>query len=123
MVGGSAGGVGVATAHLTYIGRDQRRGQADALRAVVDRLPGPAVLTGDFNAPIGADELAGLRAGLTDAFDAVGVAADDPARASCGRWPIDHVLVRGLTVAACRVASEAGDASDHLPIVADLRHA
>jgi endonuclease/exonuclease/phosphatase (EEP) superfamily protein YafD len=48
------------------------------------------------------------------------VPAGDPRRASCGDWPIDHVRVRGLDVAACRVAVEAGDASDHWPVVADL---
>jgi endonuclease/exonuclease/phosphatase family metal-dependent hydrolase len=111
----------IATAHLTYIGREQRRRQAEAVRAVVDTLGGPLVLSGDVNAAIGAPELAPFREGLIDAFAAAGVAAGDPARASCGPLPIDQVLVRGLAVEACRVASEAGDASDHLPVVADFR--
>jgi endonuclease/exonuclease/phosphatase family metal-dependent hydrolase len=123
VVGGVAVGVGVgvATAHLTYIGRDQRRAQADALRAIVDGLAAALIVTGDFNAPLHAPELAGIRAGLVDAFAAVGMAADDPARASCGPWPIDHILVRGLEVESCRVVRDAGDASDHWPVVADLR--
>jgi endonuclease/exonuclease/phosphatase family metal-dependent hydrolase len=31
------------------------------------------------------------------------------------------VLVRGLAVDDCHVVTEAGDASDHLPVVATLR--
>ncbi len=50
VVGGTVAGVGVATAHLTYIGREQRRRQADALRTIVDVLPAPLIVTGDFNA-------------------------------------------------------------------------
>ncbi len=122
-VGGVAAGVGIVTAHLTYIGADQRRRQAEALRAVVDARPGPLVVTGDFNAPLQAPELTPIRDGLVDGFAAVGLAADDPVRASCGPWPIDHVLVRGLDVESCRVVTEAGDASDHLPVLATLRPA
>ncbi len=123
VVGGTLPGslpVTVATTHLTYIGRDQRRRQAEALRDAIAASSGPAVLTGDFNAPIDAAEVAMLGEGLVDAFTAYGVPADDPRRQSCGRWPIDHILVRDLTVDSCRIAREAGDASDHWPVVADL---
>jgi endonuclease/exonuclease/phosphatase family metal-dependent hydrolase len=121
LVGGSVDGVTVATTHVTYIGREQRRRQVEAVRAATTALAGPLVLTGDFNAPIDAAELAGLRDGLVDAFAAVGTSPADPARASCGRWSIDHVLVRGFGVESCRIATEAGDLSDHWPVVADLR--
>jgi endonuclease/exonuclease/phosphatase family metal-dependent hydrolase len=120
VLGGEVGGVTVATTHLTYIGRAQRARQAAAVAERLAAVAGPAILTGDFNAAIDAPELASLEAGFTDAFAAVGVPAGDPRRASCGPWPIDHVRVRGLRVNACRVAVEAGDASDHWPIVADL---
>jgi len=125
VVGGRVAGVTVATAHLTYIGRDQRRRQADAVRRAADTAArgGALVLTGDVNAAPDAPELAGLRAALSDAFDTVGLGSGDPARATCGPSPIDHVLVRGLVVDACRVAVEAGDASDHWPVVTDLRSA
>lgn len=120
VVGGRVGGVTLATTHLTYIGRAQRASQAEAVAAVLAGTTGPAILTGDFNAAVDAPELASLGAGFSDAFAAVGVPAGDPRRASCGPWPIDHVRMRGLAVAACRVAVEAGDASDHWPVVADL---
>lgn len=115
-------GVAVATAHLTYIGRAQRRLQADALAATMAGLTVPAILTGDFNAPLEADELAPLAGSdLRDALLEAGVPAGDPARITSGGAAIDHVLVRGFAVEACRVDREAGDASDHWPVVADLR--
>ena len=123
VVGGRFRDVTVATTHLTYIGRSQRAAQAAAVaRELADRAQdGPAILTGDFNAAIDAPELAALAGdGFVDAFAAVGVPRGDDRRRSCGPWPIDHVRVRGFGVASCRVATEAGDASDHWPVVADL---
>jgi endonuclease/exonuclease/phosphatase family metal-dependent hydrolase len=121
VVGGVAGGVAIATTHLTYIGRAQRARQAAALAEIVAERTGPAVLTGDFNAPVDAPDVAPLAAGLSDAFTIAGVPVGDPRRASCGPWPIDHILVRALVVDGCRVVTESGDASDHWPVVADLR--
>jgi endonuclease/exonuclease/phosphatase family metal-dependent hydrolase len=117
-------GASIATTHLTYVGRDQRRGQAEDLAAIVREQAGPdrpAILTGDFNATIDAPELAGLGTDYEDAFAAVGIATDDPGRHSNGPQGIDHIRVRGFAVDACRVVIEAGDASDHWPVVADLR--
>ena len=114
----------VATTHLTYIGRAQRGAQAAALAAIVqDRagVAGPAILTGDFNAPLDAPELAEIGDGFRDAFAEVGIGLGDSRRHSCGPTAIDHIRVRDLTVADCRVVTEAGDASDHWPVVADLR--
>ncbi|HUR84813.1 MAG TPA: endonuclease/exonuclease/phosphatase family protein, partial [Solirubrobacteraceae bacterium] len=93
-------------------------GAAVRERAGVD---GPAILTGDFNAAVDAPELAALGDGFEDGFATLRIAAGDPRRESCGRTAIDHIRVRGFTVEACRVAVEAGDASDHWPVVADLR--
>jgi endonuclease/exonuclease/phosphatase family metal-dependent hydrolase len=112
--------VAIVTAHLTYIGRAQREAQAVALAAIAGELGEPSVVCGDFNAPLDAPEITPLTDSSEDAFAAVGVAIDDPRRRSCGPWAIDHILTRGLTTIACRVADEAGDASDHLPVVADL---
>ncbi|HET7702974.1 MAG TPA: endonuclease/exonuclease/phosphatase family protein, partial [Candidatus Limnocylindrales bacterium] len=122
MVGGTLAGVTIATAHLTYIGRAQRRAQAEALASLAAQQPGPLIVTGDFNAPLDAEELAPLTgAGLHDALLEAGVPAGDPSRTTSGGAAIDHVLVRGLAVEACRVESGTGDASDHWPVVADLR--
>jgi endonuclease/exonuclease/phosphatase family metal-dependent hydrolase len=126
VVGGRFRDVTVATTHLTYIGRAQRAAQAAALaREQAERSDdGPAILTGDFNAAADAPELASLAGdGFVDAFAAVGVGLGDERRRSCGPFPIDHVRIRGLGVVSCRVATEAGDASDHWPVVAELNYA
>lgn len=119
-VDGPAGPVHVLSTHLTHVGGEQRRAQAAAVAAVAESLDEPVVVAGDLNATIGSPSLEPVGEPLRDAFAAVGVAADDERRLSCGPWAIDHVLVRGLTPRACRVAREAGDASDHQPVVATL---
>jgi len=116
----AGGGVAVVTAHLTYAGTEQRRAQAGELARIAAGLGGPVVVMGDLNAPIEAPALRTLADGFDDAFRAVGVEPGDPRRASCGPYRIDHVLSRGLRTIECRVVGEAGDASDHLPVVATL---
>ena len=80
------------------------------------------VLLGDLNAAIDAPELRSLAATFTDAFAAVGIAAGRRATAFV-RSPADrsHLGRVGRRVDDCRVVTEAGDASDHLPVVATLR--
>ena len=113
--------VHVITTHFTYMGSEQRRRQAERLAELVGELDGPVVVLGDLNAPIHASELAPLRDSLVDAFLAIGVPPVDARRDSCGSVAIDHVLTRGFTAVSCRVATEAGDASDHWPVVASLQ--
>jgi endonuclease/exonuclease/phosphatase family metal-dependent hydrolase len=124
-VGGavSVGGVDatVISTHLSYAGSAQRADQAAALVEISADHADPLILLGDFNAPVETTEMAPLRAAFVDAFAAVGIPPADPERRSCGPLPIDHVFVRGLAVDDCRVVTEAGDASDHLPVVATLR--
>jgi len=112
--------IGVVTTHLTYIGRGQRASQAAAVAALAATLGGPVIVGGDFNAPIGAAELAPLAGPFEDAFATIGVAPDDPRRQTCGSAAIDHVLTRGVVTRTCRVVEEAGDASDHRPVAVDL---
>ena len=120
LVIGDGRDVAIVTAHLTYIGRGQREAQSAALAAMAIELGVPSIVCGDFNAALDAPEIAPLADRFEDAFASAGVAIDDPRRRSCGPWALDHILTRGLTTSACRVADEAGDASDHLPVVADL---
>jgi endonuclease/exonuclease/phosphatase family metal-dependent hydrolase len=116
-------GVSVVVTHLTYVGVEQRRAQAEAVARLVREARGPVLLLADLNAPIDAPALAPLTSALDDAFSAIGVPAADERRASCGALAIDHILSRGLEVVDCRVTREVGDLSDHLPVVATLRHA
>ena len=111
----------IIATHLAYAGAGQRALQAEALLTMADGWRAPLVVLGDLNAAIEAPELRDLASDLVDAFGAVGIPPGDPARHSCGPQAIDHILVRGLTVDACRVVTQAGDASDHLPVVATLR--
>jgi endonuclease/exonuclease/phosphatase family metal-dependent hydrolase len=111
----------VISTHLAYAGAAQRELQAGALVTMVDDHAPPIVILGDLNAPIESPELRVLASDVIDAFDAVDIPPGDQRRSSCGPLAIDHILVRGLAVEACRVVTEATDASDHLPVVATLR--
>ncbi len=110
-----------ASTHLSHIGSAERRMQAEAAHAALDPAPGPTLLAGDFNAAIDADELTPLRQEWDDAFEAAGIPAGDPRRRSCGRHAIDQLFTRGLETTDCRVVTEAGDASDHWPVLATMR--
>jgi endonuclease/exonuclease/phosphatase family metal-dependent hydrolase len=110
--------VSIVNAHLTYAGSGQRRAQADALARIAAGLSAPVAIVGDFNAPIESPSLGSLAASFDDAFGAVGVAAGDPRRASCGPHRIDHLLTSGLRALDCQVEAAAEDVSDHMPVVA-----
>ncbi len=112
--------VAVLSTHLTYAGAGQRRAQAAALVTLAEAEGAPVVVAGDLNAPPEAPELAPLTSALDDAFTMAGIPLEDDRRASAGPARIDHILSRGLRAIACRVDAAAGDASDHLPVVADL---
>jgi endonuclease/exonuclease/phosphatase family metal-dependent hydrolase len=106
--------------HLAWRGGRARRAQAERLAELAGELDRPLVVAGDLNAPIEADELAAL-GGLTDAFAAASIPVGDRRRCSCGPGRIDQLLSDGLEVLDTRVAREAGDTSDHLPVVARFR--
>jgi endonuclease/exonuclease/phosphatase family metal-dependent hydrolase len=87
-----------------------------------DRRKDLQILTGDFNAPADAPELAGLWTRLTDTWTAADTTAGGP-----NTYPavdpvkrIDFVTVgAGFRVRRATVPSEQA-ASDHRPVVADL---
>ena len=110
----------VISTHLAYAGSAQRALQAEALVELAGDDGRSLVLLGDLNAAIDAPELRSLAAAFTDAFAAVGIGPGDARRQSCGPQPIDHIFVRRLAVDDCRVVTEAGDASDHLPVLTEL---
>ncbi len=111
------GGWRVGTTHLSNVGSGERALQSAACSAAFGDAS-PALLVGDLNAAIEAPELAAL-AGWTDGF---AERPGDPARVSTDDgWRIDHVLARGASVSSCHVVREAGDLSDHFPLVAEVR--
>jgi endonuclease/exonuclease/phosphatase family metal-dependent hydrolase len=111
---------------------DYQSAQVRPVAQLADDWVGPTIWGADWNvksdSPAGASEhsiMSGV--GLTDAFDAVGIKADDAARKSFGDTPrtrIDRIYVskqvdvRGIHVAPYP-AGEPG-ASDHHPLIADL---
>jgi endonuclease/exonuclease/phosphatase family metal-dependent hydrolase len=106
----------IGSTHLSHVGSGERLLQA---AATVDAFgdASPSLLLGDLNAPIDAPELAPLSA-WTDAFreppdDTVRISTDDG-------WRIDQVLLRGGTATACSVRRDAGNLSDHFPVVAEV---
>jgi endonuclease/exonuclease/phosphatase family metal-dependent hydrolase len=112
----------IGSTHFSHIGSGERRVQAEA---VVDALAGSevAALLGDLNAPIHRRELEPLRGVFHDAFTQVGLPVGDEDRQTLDEHQasIDHILLRGLRATECRVVREAGDASDHWPVVATIR--
>lgn len=117
----AAGVVTVASTHLSHVGSGERRLQAEAVALALRDVPLPLVLLGDLNAPIESDELSPLRDRMVDAFAATDTPPGAEARRSTDDgYAIDHVLLQGIGATSCRVAREAGDASDHYPVVATL---
>jgi len=112
-------GMTVGSAHLSHIGSGERALQVDAYLAAFGESR-PALLLGDLNAAIESPELMAM-AGWVDGFAAADVPPGDTRRVSTDDgWRIDHVLARGSTVRGCRVAREAGELSDHYPVVAEI---
>jgi endonuclease/exonuclease/phosphatase family metal-dependent hydrolase len=113
-------GLRVASTHFSHVGSGERQLQARALAAA-----GPDLVLGDLNSPLDEPAMDSFAA-WTDAFAAVGVPiGDDRRRSTDDGWAIDQVLLRpGLAwhVERCEVVRASGVASDHYPVVADLRH-
>jgi len=112
-------GTTIASTHFSHEGAGERALQAAATATALAR-DRAAVLLGDLNAPIESPELAAF-GGWVDGFAAAGIPALDERRASTDDgWRIDHVLAWGASVERCRVLREAGDLSDHYPVVAEV---
>ena len=114
-------GLTVGSAHFSHVGSGERLLQSQASVAAFGTAS-PALLLGDLNAAVESPELAPF-AGWTDGFDVPG--GDDLRISTDDGLPIDQVLARGASVHGCRVLREAGDLSDHYPVVAEvapLRH-
>jgi endonuclease/exonuclease/phosphatase family metal-dependent hydrolase len=115
----AAGAVDVFSTHLDYRPDPAvRRTQVADMLAIVRTATNPVVLMGDLNAPPDAPELRPLFEALDDAWqgrDDVG--GTYPAAAPARR--IDYVLA-GRRIRVRRAQVIATDASDHLPVVADL---
>ncbi|HEY8525724.1 MAG TPA: endonuclease/exonuclease/phosphatase family protein [Acidimicrobiales bacterium] len=97
----------------------ERQAQVAAVRARVAEVGEPVVLVGDLNALPDSPELAALTEDLVDAWARVGRGAGHTYDAASPHGRIDYVLT-SPDVEARAAAVLASDASDHLPLVADL---
>ncbi|MBB3051935.1 endonuclease/exonuclease/phosphatase family metal-dependent hydrolase [Prauserella isguenensis] len=80
-----------------------------------------AVLVGDLNAEPGAPELAPLDRTLTDVWPAVGEGDGATLPSQAPEKRIDYVYTAGdVTPVSARVLDDEPEASDHLPVVAEL---
>jgi endonuclease/exonuclease/phosphatase family metal-dependent hydrolase len=97
---------------VTHVGLDGV--QADQIRRLAEAAAGtdPVVVMGDLNVAPDAPELAPLRAGFAE--------IDPEGRPTSLRGKIDYIYLRGLTVASGPDAPLT-TASDHRPLLADLR--
>jgi len=111
-----AGPLSVLASHLG-LNRGERREQASKIAALAEADDLPTVILGDFNEPTGrgtAERMFGK------VFRSVGRPATYPSR-----WPLlplDRIWFEpGLDLIAAGVHRDAAQASDHLPLWADLK--
>lgn len=111
--------VQVYNTHLQHNDADERLEQTEAIKKIIGTPDDSIVLLGDLNATPDAPEIANLVDDLVDAWEEAGVGegytypAEDPGHR------IDYVMTSDDVVARSAVVV-ATDASDHLPVYADL---
>lgn len=100
----------------------EREHSATELQAIVAAAGSkPVILVGDFNAPPEAKSIATLRGFLTDTWPAV---SREPGYTIPVKKPtrrIDYIWITPASITPVKMAVLQTEASDHLPIVAELR--
>ena len=107
------------TTHLQHNSQIERLAQVDAVRQIVARSRESVVLVGDLNATPESPEVAAITDDLADAWARAGVGDGFTYDAATPHARIDYVLT-SPDVVARTAAVVTTDASDHLPVVADL---
>ena len=105
------------TTHLQHDSQPERLLQVAAVRGVIGGAQEPVVLTGDLNARPDTPEIDAITEDLVDAWAEAGVGDGSTFPGAGARW--DYVL-HSDDVVARRAAVLGTDASDHLPVTADL---
>lgn len=107
--------------HLDHQRAEQRELEVEEILNIVDAHNRPAIIVGDLNAQPDAPEFPPLFAAFTDTFAALGQNEDNTFTTADGdAIRIDFILTRGKIEAQSAAVIDT-DASDHLPIVADLK--
>lgn len=106
--------------HLQHLTRTERLAQAEAINTTVTDQDRPTVLVGDLNSAPGSAEIQALTEHLVDAWPNAGVGTGCTYSAQTPFLRIDYVLASpDIAIEQVRVVTT--DASDHLPVAADLR--
>lgn len=111
---------------VTHLGLtpDQREQQIDQIIAVMDRIEGPKILMGDFNAEPEEPAMVRLSEKYTDVLTAAGVPHEDRKSYPAGTAPrvaIDYIYVtEEFKVRSARVIRDASLASDHNPVIGEV---
>ncbi|WP_199831783.1 endonuclease/exonuclease/phosphatase family protein [Streptomyces sp. ERV7] len=111
--------VRVLTTHLEHTSQSERLAQAEAINSVIEDSGRPTVLVGDLNATPGAREVGVLTRHLADVWRTAGEGSGYTFDARSPHKRIDYVL--GSSGIAARQAEVIdSDASDHLPVSAEV---
>jgi endonuclease/exonuclease/phosphatase family metal-dependent hydrolase len=105
--------------HLQHNSQPERIAQIAAIRRVIGACQESVVLTGDLNAHPGTPEIDTITEDLIDAWAEAGVGDGYTYPAEDPNARLDYVL-HSNDVSTCTAAVHCTDASDHLPVTADL---
>ncbi|WP_214169509.1 endonuclease/exonuclease/phosphatase family protein [Geoanaerobacter pelophilus] len=102
---------------------EYRRQKSLEISAIVDNLPSPKVVAGDFNMPVESTIYRKYWSAYQNVFSQRGFGYGWTEWVSVRSIPvgvrIDHVLIgKGLTPLVCETGTDVG--SDHLPVIADI---
>jgi endonuclease/exonuclease/phosphatase family metal-dependent hydrolase len=105
--------------HLQHNSQVERLAQIAAIRAIVAQATESVVLVGDLNATPESPEISAITEDLADAWAEAGVGDGFTYDSETPHARIDYVMTSSDIVART-AAVVTSDASDHLPVVADL---
>lgn len=113
----------VMNTHLDHRPDDSERLiNVDELRAIVEAArPMPVILCGDFNATPGSRTIAKLNGFLTDAWEVVGPGPGLTFPVLQPAKRLDYIWISRDSIEPLEVAVLYSEASDHLPVIAELR--
>lgn len=107
---------------------DARRDSAERERSAVELVQlvaaagaMPVILVGDFNAVPDSPAIATVRAALTDVWSVVGNGPGHTVPVKNATRRIDYVWITPATITPVSMSVPYSEASDHLPILAELR--
>jgi endonuclease/exonuclease/phosphatase family metal-dependent hydrolase len=99
----------------------ERESSAEELRRIVAAGKTPVILVGDFNAVPDSTAIAKVREFLTDAWTIAGKGAGPTIPVAKPTRRIDYIWVSAPSIEPVKMEVLSSAASDHLPIVAELR--